>query len=176
MVGRRRGCQLDHRVPEVNAMYTFRIIVDRLPIDLVEVGGTDEERVLRVTRGIDSSWEIVLTRWYAPSVSLLPNGNLAVWASTRLFLLTDGCAPHRLDLDDEVHAVFLAEDYLLVVAELSVLLIDVVNGEVEDRIDAEDVLGRAWWEGDNLHVEQWNSQPLVFRPRNGRLRLVREDT
>ena len=146
-------------------MYFARIIVDRLPIDIVEIASTDEKRTLRVTMGRETTWDIELTRWYAPSVGLLSDDAVAVWASTRLYLLVSHEAPRLLDLDDEVHAVFVVEGSLLVVTELSVVLIDLSKGNSVDRFDAEDVLGRAWWQGDDLEVERPGKPPLRFRPR-----------
>lgn len=150
-------------------MYATRIIADRRPIDIVEVTCTDEVRTLRVTSGRATTWDIELTRWYAPSVGLLSDGTLAVWASTGLYLLVAGEAPRRFDLDDEVHAVFLIEGCLLVVTELSVVLLDLSSGEPVDCFDAEDVLGGAYWSGDEVHVEREGTSPVRFRPQKGSL-------
>ena len=144
--------------------YSARFVADRSTVSLLEIASTERERTMRVTAGAAATWEILLPKWYPPSVAILPRSRIAVWAVTRLFLLSQGRKPIQVDLQDEIHAVYGVEHLLCVVCELAVLLYDAEAASVVDRYVAEDVLGESWWEGDRLLVASFTGPPLAFRP------------
>ncbi len=147
----------------MNAPYTCRFVADKRSVGLVEIATSDSERTVRVVAGAGQAWDLVLPIWYLPSVAILGD-TIAVWAATRLYLLTSGMQAVRADFDDEVHAVFAADSRFCVVGELSVFVYDADRGVVVDRFQADDVLGASWWEGERLFVESASGTPHVFNP------------
>jgi hypothetical protein len=151
--------------------YTCRFIADQRSVSLVEIAASESERTMRVIAGVAPAWEIALPIWYQPSVAIL-GGTIAVWAATRLFFLTCGKQAVRADLDDEVHAVFAVDGRFCVVGELSVLIYDADRGRIVDRVQADDVLGASWWEGEILCVESSLGRPHMFSPSADAVHLL----
>ncbi|RME60292.1 hypothetical protein D6779_02460 [Candidatus Parcubacteria bacterium] len=136
-------------------MFATRFICRRDIISIFELGASEEERIFAVEIQKHPLGIVCLPSWAVPSVALLGK-HVAVWAGTNLYLFSEKDEPRRLQMDEEVDAVYEVGPSICIVGELSIRIFDGNLHEV-DRYEADDVLGRSWWEGDCLLVELENA-------------------
>ena len=145
--------------------YACTYVSERLSISIAEVAVTSDERVISVAIRPGVAWEIKLPIWYFPSVGVLGASTVAIWSVARLYFLIEGRSAIRLDLQNEIHAVYrVTAGVFCIVSELSVALYDLERAQVIESFQSDDVLGASWWHDAHLYVESASQDALMFSP------------
>jgi hypothetical protein len=158
----------------MTANYACRFVSERLSVSIVELAVTSDERIVSVAIRPGVAWQVKLPIWYFPSVGVLGAATIAVWSVARLYFLIEGKSAIRLDLQDEINAVYpVTAGTFCIVSELSVTLYDLERARVIDKFLSDDVLGASWWHDGLLSVENASQEVLLFVPTVQGLGYVR---
>jgi hypothetical protein len=130
--------------------YSSTVIAGSSVISIYETSSLGLQRTFRVKLGSAELGEIALDSWRSPSLSFTEHV-VYVWGGLRVFRLRTNHAPERFDFDEEISALYLSNNLIVLVCELSVRLLDNDLKEL-DRHTSNEVLNAGAWEKDILQI------------------------
>ena len=129
---------------------------------------SDQQMTVTITRDDRLQWTYRHASWRPLAVGC-GEGSAYVWSARDLVVLPEGHDddPSVLAVDEDLLFVFRTNDSWLLVCETSVRL--VVGQEERSRVELGDVIERAYWSGEQLHVEDARGITTAISVTSGRL-------
>jgi hypothetical protein len=129
---------------------------------------SDQHMKVTITRDGRLQWTYRHASWRPLAVGC-GAGSAYVWSARDLVVLPDDHDddPSCLAVDEDLLFVFRTNDGWLLVCETSVRLV-IGQGE-RSRIEFGDVIERAYWSGEQLHVEDARGITTAISVTSGRL-------
>jgi hypothetical protein len=149
--------------------YNSMVIRGTSAILIYEVSSFGFKRTFRVKHGCSELGDVTLDLWRVPCLSFAEH-TVFIWGGTRAFRLRAKHAPEQFDFDEEISALYPVSEYIVLVCELSVRLLD--NGFNElDRYTSDEVLNAGMWEAEILQIN-CESKTIRLKVMSGRINIL----
>jgi hypothetical protein len=129
---------------------------------------SDQHMTVTITRDDRLQWTYRHASWRPLAVGC-GEGSAYVWSARDLVMLPDDHDndPSVLAVDEDLLFVFRTRIGWLLVCETSVRL--VIGQDERSRVELGDVIGRAYWSGGRLHVEDARGITTAMSVTGGQL-------
>jgi hypothetical protein len=132
------------------------MVYDRSTITIVPVPGESSDSSMSVIYEISIDGvrcaSVRLQKYFPPALGVYPDGRCAIWGGVDIAVAATLAGPFvHATLPEPVHAIYRLSNGWIIVAEISVYVLDDVLEIVQRRIHNE-VIVRSFWDGASLIV------------------------